>query len=864
MVALAVFLYYLVIAMTTSSNPLAGRRFEDESGNPVVPGQKLGEGGEGVVHLVDGDPGSVVKIWHPGRTPQDAAAKISHLVSNPVEPGLGVTWHITWPQHEVRESGIIVGYTMPTLNRSESWEPIVEYYNRRAAQSTGTAQYRTIQIDDRVRMARNLALGFHAVHDAGYVIGDVNEKNVEVNRQNDIAMVDCDSYGFTDAATGRTFSNEMGRPEFQAPEAQGNYANRTQNHDRFGLAVVIFHLLTGYHPYTVTDQPNYPQPGDRISAWLFPAANSSVTAPQPYVDAWDTLTDKQKELFLRCFDRAHKDDPRPTPEEWVEALLEIPSVPATGSSPSPAPAPGGRAPAPSPSPAPAPSPSPGRPRPAPAPSPAPAPRRYYRPSGSPAAEWPLWLSAVAGYGALVPLTVFSQFRPWWWLSLMLVSGLLLYFPARRLFQQPITRQRWILIGIALLISIWFLLGLIGAAISVWPWWLWLGLGIGAAFIFAVPARSQFSSSNATRRYVAIGAASLVGLFILGGMGAAGYREWQDWRFERSLQAANAASAAGGAVEANAGGGAVPAPTAIPIVAVVEPTNTPPPPTDTPAPTDTPLPPPTDTPAPTATTPPTPTPPPTATPIPTSVPVVAPPTPVPVLPVLSVLPGTANPGETVTVKLTGFLPYTLVHGVSIQGFDILGDRTINTDVNGDALIDNIVVPAIVDTGIYDVFATVGSMSAVAGQLAVVAIPPTPTPPPYPDPALLAQRGPPPGHLSRAPGVQQYVSGCYVGSETRQKHWLYLADRPSETLENAQSPILLEFQKTIPREELREVIPGECYYVGPITYQTDESTKRCPGTVYDTACSEDVMSSGNFRLYVTEGTLREITETPRFGN
>ena len=74
-------------------------------------------------------------------------------------------------------------------------------------------------------MARNLALEFRAVHAAGYVIDDVNEKNVEVNRQNDIAMVDCDSYGFTDPATGLAFSNNMGRPEFQAPEAQEDYAD---------------------------------------------------------------------------------------------------------------------------------------------------------------------------------------------------------------------------------------------------------------------------------------------------------------------------------------------------------------------------------------------------------------------------------------------------------------------------------------------------------------------------------------------------------------------------------------------------------------------------------------------------------------
>lgn len=122
--------------MTSPTNPLASRRFQDESGDPIIPGEKLGEGGEGVVRLVDGDPGSVMKIRHPGKTPQDADAKIRYLVGNPVTPELGVTWHITWPQHAVAESGIIVGYTMPTLNPTESWEPIVEYYNRRAAQST--------------------------------------------------------------------------------------------------------------------------------------------------------------------------------------------------------------------------------------------------------------------------------------------------------------------------------------------------------------------------------------------------------------------------------------------------------------------------------------------------------------------------------------------------------------------------------------------------------------------------------------------------------------------------------------------------------------------------------------------------------
>ena len=251
--------------MTSAVTPPHNRRFHDETGRRIVPGEKLGEGGEGAVYRVEGDPGLVMKIWHPGRAPEDADAKLRHLLRNPVEPDLGATWQITWPQHLVRESRVTVGYTMPRLDPDASWEPIVEYYNRRAAQTTEQEQGRELRVDDHVRMATNLALAFRAIHAAGYVIGDVNEKNVEVNRQNDIAMVDCDSYGFTDAETGRTFANNMGRAEFQAPEAQDDYTNRTQNHDRFGLAVIIFHLLTGFHPYTVIDRPDHPQPGDRIS-----------------------------------------------------------------------------------------------------------------------------------------------------------------------------------------------------------------------------------------------------------------------------------------------------------------------------------------------------------------------------------------------------------------------------------------------------------------------------------------------------------------------------------------------------------------------------------------------------------------------
>ena len=301
----------------------SGHRYRDEAGNPVVPGQKLGEGSEGAVYLVDGQPGSVVKIWHPDRIPPDADARIRYMINNPVIPDFGPAWRITWPQRMVMENGGIAGYILPMLDYTLPWAPIIEYYNRIAARSTEADQAREIRIDDRVRIALNLALAFRAVHKAGYVIGDVNEKTFEANRQNDVALMDCDSYGFIDPTTGRAFSDSgMGRPDFQAPEVQGNYSNRTQEQDLFGLAVLIFCLLTGFHPYTIAGQQaqDYPHPGDRIAAWLFPASDGSLTAPQAYCDAWDTLSDRQIELFMRCFDRRYAGQPRPTPQEWAEAL----------------------------------------------------------------------------------------------------------------------------------------------------------------------------------------------------------------------------------------------------------------------------------------------------------------------------------------------------------------------------------------------------------------------------------------------------------------------------------------------------------------------------------------------------------------
>ena len=259
--------------------------------------------------------------------------------------------------------------------------------------------------------------------------------------------------------------------------------------------MIIFHLLTGYHPYTVNNQPDYALHGERISAWLFPPAGRGVTAPDPFNEAWNTLTDKQKKLFLRVFDKKHEGKPRPKPEEWVEALMEMPAVAAA-----PAPAPAPSAPGAPPRPGHARTPR----RPAPRPSPAPA--------VSASGDSTNWVLAIAGYVPFLILNFFTEFNPWWWLSLLLIAGLLLYSPAKRLLSRPISIVRWILIVLA---SIVFGSTLLTAAMNTWPWWLWLATALGIAAILLVPNRARvlgvLRSLNAQQRRIAIRGLSLLGV-----------------------------------------------------------------------------------------------------------------------------------------------------------------------------------------------------------------------------------------------------------------------------------------------------------------------------------------------------------------
>ncbi|MCY4653566.1 MAG: hypothetical protein OXC95_10435, partial [Dehalococcoidia bacterium] len=646
----------------------------------------LAAGGEGTVYLPGSYTDHAAKIYHAPSA--DIQTKLRLMIDNTprVPPGEEDRIAIAWPEELLLDPAMIssaVGFLM----RRVSGRPVIQYYSpaqrRRSAPS--------FTYEHQISTARNIARAVEICHGQRYVIGDINESNVLVSETGAVALIDTDSFQVLDRASGQIYRSPVGKPEYTPAELQGHRfdsIDRTQDHDLFGLAVIIYQLLMeGVHPfagvYTLSGDP--PQLEDRIANGHFPHSRTRAVPynHSPLALPWQNLHPSLRDRFIQCFDIGH-DSPetRPTAHEWAQTLEEVQSAlnscarnsqhryfnhlsdctwceraaamggfdysfpplppgvtatppsfqpvrtpapvasplspPPTSGAPPPSTSAATSAPASGPTPAPAPAPPPRLPR---LPGRTRLPRRTY--IGSVVVpDWLYWVSAVAGYGALIPLTVSSEFNPWWWLLLMLVAGALLYFSGERLFQQPITPIRWILIVVASIVTASMSLSLIGAAMNIWPWWLWLAIGLGMTFVLTVPARDWLirlrRSPTAGRRWITIGAVSLVGVFILSNLIAAGIRDWQDWRYQRSLEAAaNAASANSGVDTPTSppsstisGTELTPPLTQVPLAPVVVPTDTP-----TPTPTFTPNPTPTS--APTAT--PTQTPVPTLTPVPTSIP-----------------------------------------------------------------------------------------------------------------------------------------------------------------------------------------------------------------------------------------------------
>ena len=284
-------------------------------------GQELGRGGEGAVFAIDSQKDLVAKIYS---VPPDAR-KIQKLAAMTEAASPSLLQIAAWPVDLLTDiKGLVRGFVMP---RVIARRDIHELYSPKSrSEAFPDTDFRFL-----VHVGTNIARVFAVVHAQGHLLGDVNHGNLRVGPDGTVMLIDCDSFQIGNGA--QVFTCDVGVPLFTAPELHGRALRglmRTANHDRFGLAVLLFHLLyMGRHPFAGRFSGQGDMPIEKaVAEYRFaygPDRGANGMERPPGTIPLETMGRTISDLFVRAFERSGSNGGRPSAETWIDALEKLES-----------------------------------------------------------------------------------------------------------------------------------------------------------------------------------------------------------------------------------------------------------------------------------------------------------------------------------------------------------------------------------------------------------------------------------------------------------------------------------------------------------------------------------------------------------
>lgn len=281
--------------------------------------KQIASSGEGEVWQTQLD-GYLAKVYYSPRP--ERIRKLEVMVAHPpADPNSHVN-HISfaWPKSLLNgQHRTCVGFLMPAITNSVE---LLEVYNPQRRQKV-LPGFDWLYLHT---TAMNIASIIRAIHSAGYVLGDIKPQNVLVDNCALPAVIDTDSFQVRHPKTGELYRCLVGSESFTPAELLGRdlaSIEQTEVHDRFRLAVIIYLLLFGDHPFKgkwvgTGDSPN---PNKLIQQGFWPYAPNSLIQPGPLTIPLDTVHPGIQTCFLRAFNLGHaRPDLRPTAQEWMKVL----------------------------------------------------------------------------------------------------------------------------------------------------------------------------------------------------------------------------------------------------------------------------------------------------------------------------------------------------------------------------------------------------------------------------------------------------------------------------------------------------------------------------------------------------------------
>ncbi|MFM6091959.1 MAG: eIF2A-related protein [Dolichospermum sp.] len=265
--------------------------------------------------------GYLAKIYHSPTS--ERVQKLAVMIDHPPTEPNSHLHHVSfaWPKSVLKNAqGNFVGFLMPEIKGGKE---LIDIYNPQRRKKL------KLEIDWRFlhTTALNIASIIAALHEAGYVLGDIKPQNILVNNRALPSIIDTDSFQVINPKNGKVFRCLVGSEGYTPPELMGkdfDIIEQTEIHDRFRLGVIIYQLLFGGNsPFQGkwTGAGETPEPNELIrrGLWVY-GANTLITAAARTIPLEIVYPDIQQ-CFLRCFNDGHKNpNLRPTAREWLEAL----------------------------------------------------------------------------------------------------------------------------------------------------------------------------------------------------------------------------------------------------------------------------------------------------------------------------------------------------------------------------------------------------------------------------------------------------------------------------------------------------------------------------------------------------------------
>lgn len=294
----------------------------DSLGLKIQGTEKIHSSGEGFIWRTNRS-GYLAKIYK-SPTPE-RISKLQAMIKNPPKDPTRVPNHISivWPCELLYQSINCVGFLMPEIKGAKELMHVYNPKNRQNSKYLSKFNWHYLH-----QTARNVASIIWGLHDKNYIVGDMKPQNLLVNDRGLVSIVDTDSFQVTDSTTSTTIHYcPVYTPEFTPPELLEKNISQIKQakfHDCYRLAIVIYLLLFGYHPFqkgkwdSYEEQPTFPERVKK-GLWLY-NPNSNLTHDIGSIPL-EVVTSEVQNLFLRAFNDGHKDPrQRPSAKEWYEAL----------------------------------------------------------------------------------------------------------------------------------------------------------------------------------------------------------------------------------------------------------------------------------------------------------------------------------------------------------------------------------------------------------------------------------------------------------------------------------------------------------------------------------------------------------------